>query len=112
MDQGYAAISKGPPHYPRLNGLGILLLKRFVEELPRDQRYRHRDSPPMTSVAKGVPYRFDLYWRTVFLKSRFCSVLGEGHFGREFTNGCFGPVGPADNEEFLRLDSIEGKLQD
>ena len=27
------------------------------------------------SIAKGVPYRFDVYWRTMFPKSRFCRVL-------------------------------------
>ena len=66
----------------------------------------------MTSIAKGVPCRFDMYWRILSLKSRLCRVLDEGHFGREITNGCFGPVGTVDNEEFLRLDSIGGKLQD
>ena len=66
----------------------------------------------MTSIAKGVPCRFDMYWRILSLKSRLCRVLDEGHFGREITNGCFGPVGTADNEDFLRLDSIEGELQD
>ena len=46
----------------------------------------------MTHKANGVPCRFDVYWRTVFPKSRFCRVLEGGHFGREFMNGCFGPV--------------------
>ena len=66
----------------------------------------------MTSIAKGVPCRFDMYWRILSLKSRLCRVLDEGHFGREITNGYFGPVGTIDSEEYLRLDSIGGKLQD
>ena len=49
----------------------------------------------MTSIAKAVPCRFDVYWRTMFPKSRFCRVLNGGHFGREFMNGCFTPVGTA-----------------
>ena len=64
----------------------------------------------MTSIAKGVPCRFDVYWGAMVPNSRFCRVLNGGHFGREFTNGYFGPVGTADNEEFLRLDSIEGEI--
>jgi hypothetical protein len=49
----------------------------------------------MTHKANGMPCRFDLYWRTVFPKSRFCRMLDEGHFGRKFTNGSFGPLGTA-----------------
>ena len=67
--------------------------KRVKEYAPRDQCCRHRGSPPITHKANGVPCRFDVYWQIVFPKSRFCRVLDGGHFGREFTNGCFSPVG-------------------
>ena len=66
--------------------------KRVKEYAPRDQWCRHRGSPPITRKANSVPRRFDVCWRTVFPKSRFCRVLNGGHFGRELTNGCFGPV--------------------
>ena len=49
----------------------------------------------MITIAKGVPCRFDGYWRTVFPKSRFCRVLDASHFGREFMSGYFSPVGTA-----------------
>ena len=69
----------------------------------------------MTSIAKGVPCRFDVYWRTMFPKSRLCRVLDGGHFGREITNGCFGPVGTQITKSFyawIRLKEKSIQLQD
>jgi len=45
----------------------------------------------MTSIAKGVPCRFEVYWRTVFLKSPFCRVLDGGHFGQNMGAGVAAP---------------------
>jgi hypothetical protein len=64
----------------------------------------------MAYIAKGVPCRFDAYWRILSLKSCLWRVLEEGHFGRKISNGYFDPVGTAGNEEFLCLDSIEGEM--
>jgi len=53
----------------------------------------------MTSIAKGVPCRFDLYWRIVFPKSHFCRVLDGGDFGQNMRGGRYGPGRTTDLEE-------------